>query len=436
MLAVLVGAAAGLTTGCAAVSNPLIDGIPVRRLPPEVIGVSKDLEQPVPLADLARPPSGPYRLAAGDVLGVWIEGVLGEKEKSPPVSLPEPGSSLPPGIGYPLPVRENGTVPLPLIEAVNVDGLTLEEAQDKIVKAYTDPKKILQPGRERVIVTLLRPRRPPGTPAQGTAGAVTVGSSGGYGSALTGGGGTFVSETRRTAGFPLQLPAYENDLLNALTRTGGLPGYEAEPEVVIERGAYRPATGGPPAVGGAKEFEGRGRQTIRVPLRLYPGQPLPVRLDDLVLQSGDVVLVKARRGEVFFTGGLLPTRSFPLPRDRDLDVLEAVATVGGALLNGGFNTNNLNGQLLQTGLGFPSPSHVTILRRSKTGGQIPILVNLNRAAVDPRERIPIQPGDVLILQQTVREALAQYFTTNFRFDVVGTLIRRRDLTSIADVSFP
>jgi porphobilinogen synthase len=46
--------------------------------------------------------------------------------------------------------------------------------------------------------------------------------------------GTFITETRRSAGFPLDLPAYENDVLNALTRSGGLPGAEAEDEVGVD----------------------------------------------------------------------------------------------------------------------------------------------------------------------------------------------------------
>jgi hypothetical protein len=436
--------AACLSGGCAALSNPVVDGIPVRRLPPEAFGESREALKPVNLADLTPRPPDAYRIGPGDVLGVFVEGILGKVGEAPPVRIPEQGT-VPPGIGFPLPVREDGTLPLPLLKTgLVVSGLTLAEVERRIVAAYTgtklptdpgQPPRILNPETAKVIVTLLRPRTYHVLVLREDAGGSTFGTTGGFNT--FGSGGTFVSETRRAAGFPLDLPAYENDLINALTRTGGLPGFEAEDEVVIERGAYRPAPGAaPPVVGAADDYIGRGRETIRVPLRAHPGEPLTLKATDLVLQTGDIVLVRARRGQLFYTGGLLPARAFPLPRDRDLDVLEALAIVGGPILNGGLNANNLNGTLLQSGLGFPSPSQVTVLRRLKCGTQIPISVSLNRAVKDPRERLVIQPGDFLILQQTPGEAVAQYVTTNLRLNFLGTIIRQADLTGTANATLP
>jgi protein involved in polysaccharide export with SLBB domain len=426
--------------GCAAISNPTVDGIPVRRLPPEVFGESRETMRPIQLTALRQKPPEAYLLGPGDVLGVYIEGVLGEKGQPPPVRIPEQ-SNLQPALGYPLPVRENGTVPLPLINPVKVEDLTLADAQAKIVEAYTVTKKILQPGRDRIIITLIQPRKYNVLVLREDAGGTTFGTQGGFGPGVAGGTGTFFQETRKAAGFSLQLPAYENDLLNALTRSGGLPGPEAEEEVIIERGAYSGASdpggrGGVPPndpAGGAcsveqtiRDVQGRGSQTLRIPLRLRPGQSLNVRPQDIVLQNGDVVLVRLRRGEYFYCGGLLPPRIFPLPRDRDLDILQAVALVGGPLVNGGVNANNLSGSLVQSGLGFASPSQLAIVRKTETCGQLTILVDLNRALRDPRERILVQAGDVLILQQTVNEGFGQWFTTNFRFDFTGFLVRQRD----------
>jgi len=416
-------------SGCAAVTNPAADGIPVRRLPPEAFGESKADIHPVPLTALTPPPAGPYKLAPGDTLGVFIEGVLGERgEKAiPPVQISQQGN-LPPSIGFPLPVRDDGTLPLPLIEPLNVSGLTLEQAQDKIRQAYVFPKKIVKDiDTPRVILTLVRPRQYHVLVLREDAGGTTFGTSGGFGAGL--GSGTFVSQTRKAAGFPLDLPAYENDLLNALTRSGGLPGSEAEDEVFILRGAYRQGAEG-------KAVTQEARETIRVPLRLHPGQTFNVRPEDLILRSGDVVQVRARQAELFFTGGLLPPRAFPLPADRDLDVLEAVALVGGPLVNGGVNANNLSGQIVQTGLGFPSPSQVTILRKLECGAQIPIVVSLNRAIRDPRERIAIRPNDFLILQSTVGEAEAQYFTSNFRSLLNWQFLRSRFFNGTETITLP
>jgi hypothetical protein len=425
LAAVAAVAAVAPAGGCAAITNPAADGIPVRRLPPEALGESRADVRPVPLTALTPPPPAGYKLAAGDVLGVFVEGILGEKGGQPPVRIPEQGTT-PPGIGYPLPVRENGTVPLPLIDPLPVAGLSIDEAQEKVRQAYVSPKKILKDAdTARIIVTLLRPRVYNVLVLREDAGGTTIGAGGGgFGT----GGGTFYTQTRQAAGFPLDLPAYQNDLLNALTRSGGLPGPEAADEVLILRGAYRSTPGGPGQV--------PPRETVRVPLRARPGEPAAVPPEQLVLQSGDVVLVKARTGEFFFTGGLLPPRAFPLPAERDLDVLEAVAIVGGPILNGGLNANNLNGQIVQTGLGFPSPSQVTVLRRLQSGAQIPIIVNLNRAVRDPRERIALRPGDFVILQQTAGEALGQYVTSNFRLNFLGFFARQRDFTGTGSFTAP
>src|SRR5262249_49302249 len=127
-------------TGCAALTNPTANGIPVREMPPELLGKAREELKPIPLTLLRQPPPDVYRLGAGDVRGVWIEGVLGELNQAPPVQIPV--GSLPPAMGYPVPVREDGTLPLPLVAPVRVQDLTVIEAQQAIVKAYTVTKKI------------------------------------------------------------------------------------------------------------------------------------------------------------------------------------------------------------------------------------------------------------------------------------------------------
>src|SRR5260370_20327319 len=88
--AVLLSCLAG--GGCAALSNPVADAVPVNRLPPEVLGKRKDEERTIPLTLLRQKPPATYLVGPGDVLGVFIEGVLGEPKQPPPVQYSRPGS--------------------------------------------------------------------------------------------------------------------------------------------------------------------------------------------------------------------------------------------------------------------------------------------------------------------------------------------------------
>src|SRR5262249_47332445 len=123
----------------------------------------------------------------------------------------------------------------------------------------------------------------------------------------------------------IDLPAYQNDVLHALARTGGLPGLDAYDEVIVYHNCFRdpedralvrdqltparPNTG-PPA--------GLGSCCTRIPLRVPVGSGPCLRPEDIVLGTGDVVYLAARDPEVFFTGGLMPPGIHVLPRDRDL----------------------------------------------------------------------------------------------------------------------
>src|SRR5579871_5693748 len=86
-------AACSLLGGCAQLSNPIAGGIPVDRLPPEVLGQSRETAIPVPLTQLRQPPIEVYRLDVGDTLGIWAEGALGTPGSPPPVTPPNPGSN-------------------------------------------------------------------------------------------------------------------------------------------------------------------------------------------------------------------------------------------------------------------------------------------------------------------------------------------------------
>lgn len=112
------------------------------------------LTQQLAVATAGKRGKTPYRLDAGDMLAVIVEGVLSFKDA--PVHIPGKDSSLLPGMGYPIPVMEDGTVVLPYVNAISVRGLTTSEAQKKVARSYYD-KNILKES-EVILVSLLRKR--------------------------------------------------------------------------------------------------------------------------------------------------------------------------------------------------------------------------------------------------------------------------------------
>jgi hypothetical protein len=427
-----------LTSGCAAITNPVANGIPVRRAPPELLtSPPREAMQTIPLTLLGQDPPQVYRLAAKDVLGVYVENVLPVTARgdiaptNPPVFFPSQidplGGGLPPALGFPITIRGDGTIALPHIEAVRVAGLDVTQAADAISKAYIE-RGILQPGR-RVLVTLMQPRQ--------VRVVVLRQEVGGF---ATGGRGDIaVNNQKRGNGTTLDLRAYENDVLHAITETGGLPGLDVFDEIIVFKGGRRglvPTLEQLPPEGDPLVASGLCARVVRIPTRLVPGAPIPFAPEDVILEDGDVVFLEARAAELFYTAGLLPAGEYVLPRDYDLDVVEAVSRVHGSLLNGAFAGNNLSGLLVQQGIGNPSPSSLTVLRRTPGGGQVPIKVDLNLAMRDARERIPVRPGDVLVLQETPGEALARYFTQVFTFNYATRAISSENTNAAAAFAVP
>lgn len=438
-VAITLALLSGLFTGCAAITNPVANGVPVRRTPPELlVSPPREAMQTIPLTLLGQERPAVHRLAARDVLGIYIESILpatglNTPPTNPPVYFPSQidplGQGLPPALGFPIPIRDDGTITLPLIEPVRVAGMDVTQAANAITKTYID-RGFLQPGRQ-VLVTLMQPRQ--------TRIVVLRQEVGGF---ATGGRGDIaVSTTKRGTGHTIDLRAYENDVLHAITETGGLPGLDTFDEIIIFKGGSQNRTlvATLESLAADKDplvVSGLCERVVRIPTRILPGEPLPFDPEDVILQEGDVVFLEARAAELFYTGGLLPSGEHVLPRDYDLDVVEAIGLVQGSLLNGAFGGNNLSGLLVQPGVGNPSPSLLTVLRRTPGGGQVPIKVDLNRAVVDARERIPIRAGDVLILQETPGEAFARYFSQTFTFSYATRLINSENTSATAAIAVP
>jgi protein involved in polysaccharide export with SLBB domain len=403
--------------GCAALTNPVADGIPVRRLPEEVFAKPRSELQEVPLNLLRISDPGEYKLDKGDLLAIVADEVLTKDGQPVPVQFnPKPNATKVAVQGVPVPVQDDGTILLPLLDPIDVRGKTLVEVRNLIVDQMVNVKQIVVKGKERVLVDLLQPRRYRVIVVREDAiqDASTFANLG-----LT---AAVIGGSKRGSAYSLLLEPGRNDLLQALTQTGGPPGLDAKNEVVIRRGKYDPSD---PAKG-----------YVRIPLRARPNEPLTFTEADITLEDGDTVFIEARDTEVYYTAGLLGAAQVPLPRDYDLRVIEAISQVRGPLINGSFSQNAFVASAVNVGIGNPNPSLVTVVRRLPNNQQVRIRVDLNEAFRDLRENIIIMPGDIIVLQERPGEALARYFTQTFRLNTTWEAIRSPRFLGITTTNNP
>ena len=378
-----------------------IPTVPVTSVPAPYLRSPRTRQIPN-ITHLRKPKQAEYTLDAGDTLSIFIDGVLGPLDSSPPVNFPQQGSSLPPSLGFPIVVRENGRIDLPYVDSISVRGLTVEQTRKVIERAYQDGEKpILKSGTNRILVSLMRKR---------TYRVTVIRQDQNRPNNFRGQNSVTRLSDQSASGNILNLPAGENDVLNALVQTGGLPGVNEKSDIRVQRANGTVTI--PSRVGvsyGNNEFPrsnstryqtyrpNYGRSTT-VPVRRAPGQSYDRRRAEL--RDGDVVYIDSRQSEVYYTGGLLNGGQFRLPRDTDLDVLEAIAVVG--------RTAIANQNIAQ-------PTELIVLRRLQGNRQVSIRVDLDQALVDPRQRILVAPGDTLLLRYKRSEKLL-----NFGNAILGT----------------
>ncbi len=430
--AVATGMLVTAMSGCTSLTQP-INGVPAKRLPPQFFAEPKNDLVPIDISLMSIEPPRDYQIAGGDILGVYVEGVLpfnppNAPPEPPPVNFPDAESTLPPSIGYPIAVQDDGTLSLPLIEPLDVDGLTLEQVRDAIRDAYID-NDILRPEKARPIVTLIKER---------TYDIIVVREdSGGVGD---GNGEHIRGSDRSASGALVKLPAYQNDILHALVATGGLPGLNAKNEVKVLRAsradqrkraeflqrfyAHRQAVMLDPCVCPPELPD--DPSILRIPLRLKPGVVPNIKPEDIELADGDIVYIESRATEVFYTGGLMRGGEHPLPRDYDLDVLGAMAIAGQGVNSSAQGAGGGGSR----GIGIQSsvaPGMLYILRNTRCNGQVAIEVDLTAAINDPRQRPLVQPGDTLILQYKCEEELINFgVATFFTFGISQLLSGNRN----------
>ncbi|MCY3007983.1 MAG: polysaccharide biosynthesis/export family protein [Planctomycetota bacterium] len=425
-----------LSVGCSTITQP-ISGIPARRIPPQFLAQSKNNLVSLDPARLSQEPPRDYLLDDGDILGIYIEGILpfvppDRPPEPPPVNFPDATSQLDPSLGFPIAVINDGTIQLPNLEPIKVRGLTIDQTRDLIRKYYLDSEILRESSRLQPIVTLMKER---------TYNVIVIRQDMGAAGAGGGGGAAQAGFTRATdysaTGRMLKLKAYQNDVLNALMESGGLPGVNARNEVKILRASradqrrrdefvqqfYQQYYCNPDPCGCPPPLP-EDPSILKIPLRLPPGAIPEFGIEEVVLEDGDIVYIESRDAEVFYTGGLLPGGEFKIPRDYDLDVLTAMALSGGGISrqqNGGGGGGGGGGMGGLGGLiGQVPPGMLYVLRKTPCNGQITISVDLAKANVDPRERILVQPGDILILrykpsEEIINFSLGAFFTFGIQY---------------------
>lgn len=398
-----------LISGCTSVT-----GIPVSRLPRDLLMAErKDDFEDISMLRLRQDPPEFYAIGPGDVVGFYARNLFQNDNELPPVHYPE-DSSQPPAVGVPVPVREDGTLSLPFIEPIRIEGLSLVEATELVRRAYTesDAEPILKEDSQ-ISLTMIRRR---------TVKVLVVREESGGAADIT----------KRGTGHVVDLPAYENDVLHALSETGGLPGLDAKNEVLIYRGLFEDGMNYDQIISQAavdacdcqddcfcNESPKPDPQNLtRIPLRYNPINPPRFSQEDILLSEGDIVIIRSRDRETFTTGGILSGGEFALPRDKDLDVLGAIAMAGGPLGNGGTGISALSGGAGGGGgaQGQCQPSEVLIIRKLPCGNQITIKVDLNKAIQNPSERVLIQPDDFVMLRYKIGEELANVALSLVQFN--------------------
>ncbi|MEE8451958.1 MAG: polysaccharide biosynthesis/export family protein [Thermoguttaceae bacterium] len=409
MLRVLAIVSLGLFAGGGCWAPLVSPAIPACSLPDSFRTPIRTAGPPLNLASLSIPPQPDYILGPGDVLEVVIHDLY-------------PGQPVHPVRAQ---VMGNGQIHLPIVGAVLVDGKNLMQAHVTINAAYADG--FMKDPRTNVYLF-----------EKATTSVLVMGEVGAPGM--------------------YRLPKYENDVAHALAAAGGLmedAGTELQvhrripPGQVVPTG-YQASSAGEPATTlqvltppepGAYAAEatdmGSGAidttestvsprgvrlideptRIVKIPLNGYPDQPL--YSSDIVLNPGDVVVVPSRKDEVFYVvGKLSPTNflrfsisererdigaGFLLPRDREIDVVTAVAMAG----------------YIDP---IDSPTTVTVHRHFSGGRMMLIKVDLIKARYNPKETVLVAAGDIIYLnpdaawwtRRTIDRIIVSLFDISYR----------------------
>lgn len=370
-----------ILSGCYA---PLTSrAIPASTLPEDFRAPLRTGGSPLNLSTLTMTPPRDYLLGPNDILEVTIPGLYEQAEVKP----------------IRVQVMADGTVHLPLVGSVPVYGKNLVDAQRAISAAYAqgfivEPRiSVVLAEKSTTSVLVLGQVKQPGTYALPKY-ENDIGHALGAAFGLTEDAGDYIEVHRQ--GHAQQLtPMSSSHQVGRQTPSPSMVRFARLPRTQVQMPHYGaiatdfhgPSTGPAQNLGGPTV-----PQIFRIPMRDLYGQPLNPR--DIVLGPGDVVVVPDRKHEVFYVVGALNTTNrvrfslgdrerelgigFILPRDREIDVITAVAMAG----------------YIDP---IYSPTTVTVQRAGPDSQPLLIHVDLIAARYDNRETVLVQPGDIIYL---------------------------------------
>lgn len=450
---------------------------------------------------LSQTPPHEHLVDDGDVLGVFIDGAPGQEGEMPVRFLSDQNSA--PTIGYPTPVRSGGFVRIAQIGVLHVRGMTTGEIEDAIRRKLVVENQEIKPTKDRIHVSLMYRRSVNIMVIREEESSTT------HIMAPTDG-----PDNDRRSGQVVNLPAFQNDVLHALLKTGGLPNNQAENAVyvfkrrdrvkpgmqtastspavptlpttkpfaasAIQQAAFSQVVGGTNALmpvpdplhvsgtpgsfghtfagGHAAEMSGSRftgefspamkipsggafpppiAQTpianmtppmvteycppvdpnsphpnaLRIPLALSHEEPLMFSPQDVILEDGDIIMVESRENDNFVTGGLLGGGQYSLPRNQDLDILDAVLLADSYSRSSQVNTPTraIGGVSALNRDVTVGASRVVIERKTPQGTTVRFRVNLYKAMRNPDQRVIIEPGDRIYLEYTAIETVLAFF---------------------------
>lgn len=480
-----------LLSGCSAIWHPYARTIEHKM---EVLNrMPRSEMRPIDPRLLGQTPPPEHLVDDGDILGVYIEGAPGPDDQTLPVRFPD-DRFVSPAIGYPTPVRNGGFIRVPQIGVLHVRGMTPWQIEERIRHILTVEKGVALPDESLIHVSLMWKR--------GVNVMVVRQEEVSSTQMLSPTNGT---DSDRRSGQVVQLPAFRNDVMNALLETGGFPSDQGENAVYVFKRWDRVAAGQagvsaatsvapktpagpttpvngpspiqlasygdvvagrdtssingnnfvrpaayselkpvPPATNPSPQpinaghafamtplqsptgeatskltslpsqtclSDGRHPQAIRIPLAVSPGQMIPFSANDVILEDGDIVLVESRENEFFTTAGLLGGGQYSIPRQHDIDVIDAVLLADSYSRQTQLNspTRAIGGVSVLNRDVTVGASRVIIERKTQHGEVQRFRVNLYGAMRNPDQRVLIEPGDRLYLEYTPIEAFLAFF---------------------------